>query len=670
MVNVVGEQIVPLSWGGHHRVRAGKVEKAPKPEAEPFSFNSLPPSVLDIEEAPTSAPPEELVNALPPGFSLPPLAPWLNPKPKKALLNSDSAALGLVARKRKNKGTKKNHELAPSLTGVNPPRSSKRNKKDQTYEEEETSDKDIDYESDGDAYKPEEHDEEEETEDEEDDEGSEGEVKKKQNVRKTGTWPERLAADHDSDVEDTEIDEMLRASHIIHEAQRKERKAKRRNQMRGAVLEFEDGDPSQYTSDDRDEELWARLRGHINVKSKKFQFGHAKISEQTKEKLAAGSIELEGPDKKAEASTARDYLRGLKRLLGYLQNSLNEHEPGTLSNAKIQLWHFFDFVGPDYLGIRDLGDLIDKKEKILSNKPHCLGGYRALATLVLSDLSDLSTRAKFQDPSELDSRERIDKAEETADKRQATINLKLDLMQKANWFQKWEEQKRGAAAKKKQYERVYMGMAIPNTTDVIKKFWLSKDVRKFIKRIVGIAEKLVLKEDVLIDAGLIDELNEMVPVIVAMRSGNRPELLGDLTLGMLATATGDVFNPNKPIHCDPRVDRKKIKDRVHDGMYSNPNPKELDLLDPEPDHESPLSSMLKGWIIPADWHKTFYKYQLNLFLSQMDFFLVKLYNLLVDHYLAQKNLPKRTSDANVFVNRNGNKLATGNGSFFSLRRFR
>ena len=657
-----GEQIFPLSWGGHHRVRAGKVEKAPKPEAEPFSFNSLPPSVMNMEEASSSAIPEELLHALPPGFSLPPVASWLAPKPKKSL----QLALG-------KKEKRKPCEIAPSVRGATLHKSSKRRRRDQTYEEEDNSIKDISFESDGDEYVPEEQDEEEEDTDE-DDEGSEEEsmqLRKKQKGKKAGTWPERMAANNDSDADDADIGELLRHSKNLHEAERKKRKTMRREQMRDAVLEgFEGDESSQYTPDQRDGEVWARLRGHINVKTKKFQFGQAKISEQTIEKLAAGRTDLEGPEKIAEAATGDKYLEGMRRLLGYLQESFNEYEPETLRSGKIQLWHFFDFVGQDHLGIRDLGDLIDKKEKVLSYKPHCLGGYRALATLVLSDLTDISNRAKFHDPSVLDRRERIDNAEETVDKMQANINLKLDLMQKSHWFQKWEEQKRGAQAKKKQFERVYMGMAIPNTTDVIKTFWLSKEVKSFIERIVKIAESIVLKEDVVLDGSLVPEMNEMIPVILAMRSGNRPELLMELTLGMFWTAIGDVYNPNKPIHCDPRVDQKKIKDRVKDGMYTNPNPKENDPLDPEPDHESPLSSMLKGWIIPADLHKTFYKYQLNLFLSQMDHFLVRIYNLLVDHYLAQEKLPKRTSDSHVFVNKNGNRLGTTKSCFFSLRRFR
>ena len=144
-------------------------------------------------------------------------------------------------------------------------------------------------------------------------------------------------------------------------------------------------------------------------------------------------------------------------------------------------------------------------------------------------------------------------------------------------------QKRAGAKKTKEYQEQFLDITIPKTIEVIRKFYFSQDLKDLVAEMVGYADKLANGQDVHVPERLLHQLNELVPVLIFCRAGNRPELAGHLTRGQFETAKADRANPNKPLHLDERVPKDHIKDRIHDGMYINPDPDHVDPNDPEPD---------------------------------------------------------------------------------------
>ena len=151
-------------------------------------------------------------------------------------------------------------------------------------------------------------------------------------------------------------------------------------------------------------------------------------------------------------------------------------------------------------------------------------------------------------------------------------------------------------------------------------------------------------------------MNRLVPVKVCCRAGNRPELIGNLNRGQVVTARSNCSNPYKLLHLDPTVSKDTIKDRmVEEGYYMNPEPWMKDQLDPNPDQENPAWDMLWGFVVGAGPHKTSYKYDLWLFFTQSDHFVLRMYSAITGKFLRDRGIPV-TATTPVFVTTSGGPL--------------
>ena len=528
-----------------------------------------------------------------------------------------------------------------------------------------------------------EHDEEESEEEEEMlEEEEDMEIGKKSKEEKK--WSRRKAKDNGSDQEMDE-EELARFINQLDEDEetlynrenqyRLERQAVRRDEIWAAVLEGEDTS-NKFQPDDKDLEFKKKFVAFVNAQTKKRNAGAHMISEKNKELMDAGEF-LTGMDKSSQAQTAKKYWFGLNRVLGYMQKELNDYSPGLLEDGKMHLHFFFDFHGDNFVKIINIVNVIEKLEPVLSIRPLCLGGYLALTRMVIEELETMPARCKFLDPKIENLRSRMEKAESDADEIQQSTVLKYGVMKGMEMFQKWGQQIRSGAKKTKEYQEQFLDMTMPKSMDIIRKFLTSQELKDIIGKMVYYADKLANNEDVTILDPFIHELNAVVPAVLFCRAGNRPELLGDLRRGQVDTAVPDQANPAKPLHLDDRLKNKpEIKANMRDGMYVNPSPGEKDPNDPEPpqDHPAWKEGWLQGYTIKAELHKTSYKWDLWVFLSKGDFFILKMYLAITGKFLKDKkkagiSCATVTNESPVFVNRSGGRLISDDRPF-NLRKLR
>ena len=134
---------------------------------------------------------------------------------------------------------------------------------------------------------------------------------------------------------------------------------------------------------------------------------------------------------------------------------------------------------------------------------------------------------------------------------------------------------------------------------IIHKFYKSPELKALVEKMMVVADKITRGENVQVPDSLVQEMNQVIPIVPFLTAGNRPELFGNLRRGQFETAMPDKANPNKPLHLDPNLkDKPEIRNNIVDGQYVNPNPSnEKDPLDPNPpqDHPAWKHGWLQGW---------------------------------------------------------------------------
>ena len=99
----------------------------------------------------------------------------------------------------------------------------------------------------------------------------------------------------------------------------------------------------------------------------------------------------------------------------------------------------------------------------------------------------------------------------------------------------------------------WLDIRIPDTLDCIRKLCWSEELKSIFNVMVSTVDRLADGEDLTISLKVLHEMNQLVPLTLASRAGNRPELIGAMTHGQFLTALKDCSNPNKPVNLDPRA---------------------------------------------------------------------------------------------------------------------
>ena len=374
-----------------------------------------------------------------------------------------------------------------------------------------------------------------------------------------------------------------------------------------------------YTPDEQDKELILMFKGYVNKKTHKLTVQQHNLTPENVKTLLAGK-DLTGTDKAGQASTSRNYSTGLKRMLGCLQQELNEFSPGALRDEKIHLAQFFNFNLPDHIQFDNHIMTIEKLEQNLGMRSHMLSAWMQLGKLLLEQLQKLEVKANYQDMSNPDVMDRVKKANLLADQEAARINSKLDIMDKMDKFKHWDGLRKSGAIRVKQYEEQFQQRAGYDPVASIHKFWKSKEVADLIQEMVKMAEDITGGKEIIITTAFIHKMNEIVPILPMLTSGNRPELFANLTRGKFLMALMECANPNKPLNLDPTLSKRQgVQDNTVNGIYRNTNPQEQDPNDPDPPQKQQgwSEGWLQGYVIPCELGKTGYKYTLYIFLSKV-----------------------------------------------------
>ena len=241
------------------------------------------------------------------------------------------------------------------------------------------------------------------------------------------------------------------------------------------------------------------------------------------------------------------------------------------------------------------------------------------------------------------------------------INTKLEIIKKAEKFKEWDRIRKSGATKTKNYRKTFQQGSKFDAMDTIRMFYRSKEVKKMVETMVVTADAIANGKKEHIPDSLLHEMNQIVPILPFMTAGNRPELFGNITRGQFENAIPDCANPNKPLHCDPKLKAKpEIMKNIVDGMYVNPNPSnERDPLDRNPPQDHPAWKLgwLQGYVINAPLHKTGHRWDLFVFLPPGTHFILRMYADITSQYLARKGklVDHKTR---LFVNRDGGPLIT------------
>ena len=346
-----------------------------------------------------------------------------------------------------------------------------------------------------------------------------------------------------------------------------------------------------------------------------------------------------------QSQTPGIYTLALKRLLGYLQSEIAAIDSGSLHGGKIYLRDFFAYHTVHWRRISNVIPTIEKHESVLSMKPQLLGAYMKLALMVSEDLESPTAHIKFYDNDKVDSRKKIEDAQDKCQRYLEVVLSKRESMKQRNAYQKWEQSKRGIAKHQREMDSEWLDIRVPDTL-----------------------YRLADGEDLTLSINVLHEMNKFVPLTLASRAGNRPELIGAMTRGQFLSALKDCSNPNKPVNLDPRAVQEQVTKRMHGGQYINPDPQKLDVMDPEPDRNSDAWPLLKGYAVRAPLHKTGHRYDAWVFLNENDHFLVEMYIAITDHMLKGRGVILNANSA-VFVNTDGQLLIT-KARTFKLNTFR
>ena len=152
----------------------------------------------------------------------------------------------------------------------------------------------------------------------------------------------------------------------------------------------------------------------------------------------------------------------------------------------------------------------------------------------------------------------------------------MEIIKKAEKFKEWDRIRKSGATKTKNYRKTFQQGSKFDAMDTIRMFYRSKEVKKMVETMVVTADAIANGKKEHIPDSLLHEMNQIVPILPFMTAGNRPELFGNITRGQFENAIPDCANPNKPLHCDPKLKAKpEIMKNIVDGMYVNPNPSTL-----------------------------------------------------------------------------------------------
>ena len=334
-----------------------------------------------------------------------------------------------------------------------------------------------------------------------------------------------------------------------------DRRHTRRAYMVNAMEQSMD-EQMRYTPDEQDKELFLMFKGYINKKTHKLTVQQHNLTPDNVETLLAGKV-LAGTDKAGQASTRRVYTTGLKKMLGCLQQELNEFSPGVLRDGKIRLAQFFNFNLPDHIQFDNHIMTIEKLEQNLGIRAHMLSVWMQIGKLLLEQLQKLEVKANYQDMSNPDVMDRVKKANLLADQEAARINSKLDIMDKMDKFKHWDCLRKSGAIRVKQYAEKFQQRDGYDPVASIHKFWKSKEVADLIQEMVEMAEEITSGKEIIIPTTFIHKMDEIVPILSMLTTENRTELFANLTRGKFLMALMDCANPNKPLNLDPNLSKRQ-----------------------------------------------------------------------------------------------------------------
>ena len=627
MLNSRGKQIQPNSWGQHKKVKNNKPAFAPLEGTEPFSFgipSNLPPKAV----IPSHLPHVEVLQKPPSAMS------------GMTVVVQNKAGRG---KWKKHKRDKSVNQIAPTLVSLEEKGTKIKRSKMVKYAGMDTED----IEDSSDEWEA------GTTDLEESDEVTERENITRKRLKK---WTTDDEEDSDRDSHDEEIDEEETERRELYEQDRTSNKAKRRQDIWEAVLEGRDMS-QEYVPDEADEAFMLKFKGYVQSKSGKRNACAGEISEKNLEELDKGG-DLSGTDKAAQSRTATEYKRCLGKLLGYIQAEMNDHQPGVLKEGRIHLRNFFNFNSEDYIEYRNVVGIITKYEPALSNKGQQLGAYTNLGKMVAQHLDEMPAVQCFSDPNIEDPKERFDDAQRKADELQRRITGKLAIMKEMDMYKRWKQLLDASGKKLNEYHEEFHQDVNYDPMEMIKTFYRSDDVKNLISAMADLSDKINGDEDLDVAPSFILEMNEIVPCMIVLTAGNRAELFGNLTRGSFETAVPNQSNPNKPLHLNATVrNDPRVKDRLHDGAYINPDPSKIDPLDPDPPQNHPgwKEGWLPGWTMKASLHKTSFKYILYVFLSKVDHFILRMYQDITVKFLESKGV-EVTHKTPLFVSLKGERL--------------
>ena len=425
-----------------------------------------------------------------------------------------------------------------------------------------------------------------------------------------------------------------------------------RNRIRGALnLEQDVFIKNKYVPDEKDLELLRLLivRKVCEKSSKWKKF-------RTRERTEIRNMVLGGimPNKKNKAkyavfaTTAKQYLSGLKQLLGFIQEEFYEKKlERKLANGRLQLWQYLDFKGNKHL---DLPHKIPT-DKLRSGNcgKHAFCGYIQLLDSVHDWLMDEEAQEQFftrryRRQQDLPDPDMEDEAKKERMQAMTFITNTKNKLKNSKPFGDFNGQINLDKDIKRNYEEVFEGTTKVDPKKAILDYMRDEETKNLFAELARLA-----REKTVVSPMKMSRLTKELLKRFIAKSPHRQQVFGDcFTKGHFYKArdngpaafpyrllsgaragqnqTTHTTEDNQPFYVrDPWARDQNDPDDIMPGEDATPE-------------ERARWELMSGYCVPIDNHKTCSKYLVYVWFSQFDYLHLLHYEEIAHNFTQARNI--------------------------------